>query len=493
MKAMLLMAMLASAEVQQHYQGTHFGDATEQVDVSNVERVAKELELMTAEPQFQEQKMDAMLTDPLIQGQAKRVAGQIEALMALPKAQEQVKRVAKQLEAFMAAPSVQEQVRVFLKKVEAMRPETNLTGPATFLDETMKALEADLHVQEQAKHVARQLKLLLADPSFQKQGKHIAEQFEELVTDRNLQEQAAVFSGPSGTMMASKAPPATSPLKGLVGRRFKTSSLDHADLEDTVFGKSSSLAIRPDMGVNSLVVPPSTRAASLRPPAAKELQSRPPLSRLPGSSSAMRALVRTKAARATARGASGKANFLKGKSKPEPEPEDEFELFGRNSEELEKIATDAVFLLARLAIASQMIHHGYEKYFSAELFTKYAIDKYFNFLPGPHLYWTYIVGGIQFFAPFGLGLGVFSRVSSASLAGVMVGAALQSFLSLGTEGFPLTKMASNVPIFHNYGFELPVVYVSAFLLFAVTGPGKYSVAQALGWNDDKSLLGKIKQ
>jgi uncharacterized membrane protein YphA (DoxX/SURF4 family) len=140
-----------------------------------------------------------------------------------------------------------------------------------------------------------------------------------------------------------------------------------------------------------------------------------------------------------------------------------------------------------------MIHHGYEKYFSAEMFTKYAIDKYFNFLPGPHIWWTYSVGGVQFFAPFLLGLGVFSRAASASLAGVMLGAVFQSVLSTGLEGFPLSKMASKVPIFHNYGFELPIVYVSVFLLFAATGPGKYSVAQAVGWNDDKSLLGKIKQ
>jgi len=346
--------------------------------------------------------------------------------------------------------------------------------PAQFLDDSMKALEANPDVQEQAKHVARQLKVLLADPSFQKQGQRIVEQFAETLADQDVQEQAA----------------ATSPLEGLVDRRFKTSSLDHADLDNTVFGKSSSLAVRPGMGMKSLVAPPSARAASLHPLAAKEFQSSPPLSRLPVSSSAMRGLVRTQAARGRAQGAKG---FLKEKPKPAPEAEDDFELFGRNAEELETIVRDAVFLLCRLSIASQMVHHGYEKYFSADLFTKYAIDAYFNFLPGPHLWWTYIVGGIQFFAPFGLGLGVFSRVSSASLAGVMVGAALQSFLSLGTEGFPLSKMAKNVPIFHNYGFELPVVYVCSFLLFAVTGPGKYSVAQALGWNDDKSLLGKLKQ
>merc|ERR1719387_2669322 len=274
MKAILLMAMLAGAEVHQHYQGTYSGDAAEQVDVS---KVAKELmAAMTAEPQFEEQKGDAR-----IQGQAKRVAEQIEALMALPKVQEQVRRVAKQMDALMAAPNVQEQVGVFLEKVSAMRPETKLTEPVYALDETMKVLEADEHVQDQVQHVARQLMVLLADPSFQKQCKHIVERIEEMVADRNLQEQAAEFSAPSEAM-ASESPQAASPLEGLVGRRFKASSLGHAGLEATTFGKSSSLAIRPGMGAKSLVVPPSTRAASLRPPAA-----------FPGSSSNVRALVRT--------------------------------------------------------------------------------------------------------------------------------------------------------------------------------------------------------
>merc|ERR1712048_1531898 len=137
-----------------------------------------------------------------------------------------------------------------------------------------------------------------------------------------------------------------------------------------------------------------------------------------------------------------------------------------NVEALEEEINAVVVLFARLAIASVMVHHGYEKYFSAPMFTKYAIDTYFNFLPGPHIWWTYAVGGVQFFAPFLLSLGVFSRAASASLAGVMLGATLQSVLSTGLEGFPLSKMASRVPIFHNYGFELPIVYVSVFLQIA---------------------------
>jgi uncharacterized membrane protein YphA (DoxX/SURF4 family) len=54
-------------------------------------------------------------------------------------------------------------------------------------------------------------------------------------------------------------------------------------------------------------------------------------------------------------------------------------------------------------------------------------------------------------------------------------------------------MAGRVPVFHNYGFETPAVYSAIFALVAATGPGKFSLAQALGWNDGKSLPGKLKQ
>jgi len=177
-------------------------------------------------------------------------------------------------------------------------------------------------------------------------------------------------------------------------------------------------------------------------------------------------------------------------SKKQVKEEEEEEFI---SKELQENVNEVVYLFVRLTVASVMIHHGYEKYFSADLFTKYAIDKYFDFLPGPHIFWTYSVGSVQFFAPFLMSLGVFSRVASVSLAGVMAGAVFQSLLSTGLEGFPLSKMATRVPIFHNYGFELPIVYVCFFLLIAANGPGKLSVAQALGWNDDKSLFGKLKQ
>jgi uncharacterized membrane protein YphA (DoxX/SURF4 family) len=183
-------------------------------------------------------------------------------------------------------------------------------------------------------------------------------------------------------------------------------------------------------------------------------------------------------------------------SKVEPKGEiDEF-----ISDELQENFNEAAYLFMRLAVAAVMVHHGQEKILSAEMFTKFAIDKYFAFLPGPHIYWTYIVGYIQYLAPFFMAIGIFSRAAGASLAGVMTGAFLQSVLQSGLEQFPYFEIAGlnqklkyGIPIFHNYGFEVPLLYVAIFLVVAANGPGKFSIAQLIGWNDDKSLLGKLKQ
>jgi len=170
------------------------------------------------------------------------------------------------------------------------------------------------------------------------------------------------------------------------------------------------------------------------------------------------------------------------------------------SEELQETFTELGYLFMKLAVGAVMIHHGQEKILSAEMFTKFAIDKYFSFLPGPHIYWTYLVGYIQYLAPFFMGLGIFSRAAAASLTGVMAGALFQDLIQNGWEKFPMFELAGlsqklkyGVPIFHNYGFEVPLLYVAIFSYIAVTGPGKFSIAQLLGWNDDKSLFGKLKQ
>jgi uncharacterized membrane protein YphA (DoxX/SURF4 family) len=170
------------------------------------------------------------------------------------------------------------------------------------------------------------------------------------------------------------------------------------------------------------------------------------------------------------------------------------------SDEVQENLNELGYFLMRLFVAAMMIHHGQEKLLDAASFTKYTLDVQFKFLPGPHLYWTYLIGTIQWLGPMFMTLGIFTRIAGASLSGVMVGAVLQSLLGGGLEGFPFfelgglgAKMPFMVPSYHNYGFETPLLYVAVFLMVAVKGPGKFSLSQLLGWNDDNSLFGKIKQ
>merc|ERR1719281_235391 len=75
------------------------------------------------------------------------------------------------------------------------------------------------------------------------------------------------------------------------------------------------------------------------------------------------------------------------------------------SPELQENIQQAAYLFMRLAVASVMIHHGEEKILSADAFTKFAIDKYFSFLPGPHIFWTYSAGAAQSVGSLLLSLG----------------------------------------------------------------------------------------
>merc|ERR1711924_542983 len=98
--------------------------------------------------------------------------------------------------------------------------------------------------------------------------------------------------------------------------------------------------------------------------------------------------------------------IIQGKNDPIPEPEPEFsdDLFPEGA--LETLQ-DVAIMLMRVGTAAMMIHHGQEKLLSAEMYY--------------HL------------------------------------------VSTGTEGFPLSTMAEKVPVFHNYAFEGPFMYVAIFL------------------------------
>merc|ERR1712078_241063 len=118
---------------------------------------------------------------------------------------------------------------------------------------------------------------------------------------------------------------------------------------------------------------------------------------------------------------------------------------------------DVAITLMRVGTAAMMIHHGQEKLLSAEMFTNFVMTKYFAFLPGPAIAWTYAAGAVQAAAPIFLALGVASRPAAASLAGTTLAAMYYHLISTGTEGFPLSTMAEKVPVFHNYAFEGPFV------------------------------------
>jgi len=175
---------------------------------------------------------------------------------------------------------------------------------------------------------------------------------------------------------------------------------------------------------------------------------------------------------------------------PAPEPEVSDDLFPEGT--LETLQ-DVAIALMRVGTAAVMLHHGQEKLLSAEMFNNFVMSKYFAFLPGPGLAWTYAAGAVQAAAPAFLALGVASRPAAASLAGTTLAALYYHLASTGLEGFPLSTMAEKVPVFHNYAFEGPLMYLAIFLFFATAGPGKFAVSTALGWDKDKSLAGLLKQ
>lgn len=266
----------------------------------------------------------------------------------------------------------------------------------------------------------------------------------------------------------------------ILARSLDTSAVQQTGLDAATIGKSANLATQPRTGMQASMVP-STRAASQAP---YGLSTRSAV-----RAKALFGLGQKKEAPPKGKLSASKKQAKAGKPQPKGET-------AEDPDEVQDFVNDAALLFARLAAASFMIHHGQEKLASAELFTKFAIDKYFTFLPqigGSRVFWTYSAASVQAVAPFFLASGVFSRVAGAALTGTMLGAFYYSLASTGLEGFPLSKMASQVPVFHNYNFETPFLYISVFALVAANGPGKLSVSQALGWNDDNTILGKIKQ
>ena len=128
----------------------------------------------------------------------------------------------------------------------------------------------------------------------------------------------------------------------------------------------------------------------------------------------------------------------------------------------------AIFLL-RIGVSVMMIHHGLEKFQDPEGFSEFVVGKYFPFLPGDPIIWTYAAAATQIICPIGLAIGIFARISALGLFSTMAFAVYFHLLDTGLEGFPLAVVEN-----HNYTFELSAIYGAIFLYFLCAGPGRLS-------------------
>ncbi len=136
--------------------------------------------------------------------------------------------------------------------------------------------------------------------------------------------------------------------------------------------------------------------------------------------------------------------------------------------EVNILAELAIFVL-RVGVSVMMIHHGLEKFQDPEGFSEFVVGKYFGFLPGDPIIWTFAAAATQVICPFGLATGLFARLSAFGLMTTMLFAIPFHLLDTGWEGFPLAVVEN-----HNYAFELSAVYASIFLYFVCAGPGRLS-------------------
>ncbi len=129
----------------------------------------------------------------------------------------------------------------------------------------------------------------------------------------------------------------------------------------------------------------------------------------------------------------------------------------------------SIFIL-RIGFSLLMIHHGLEKLQDPEGFADFVVGKYFPFLPGDPVIWTYGAAITQLVCPLGLALGIFARLSSLGLFSTMAFAVYFHILDTGLEGFPLAVVES-----HNYAFELSFIYGAISLYFLCAGPGRLAL------------------
>ena len=131
----------------------------------------------------------------------------------------------------------------------------------------------------------------------------------------------------------------------------------------------------------------------------------------------------------------------------------------------------SIFLL-RVGFSLFMIHHGLEKLQDPQGFAEFVVGKYFPFLPGDPVIWTFAAAVTQIVCPIGLALGLFTRIAALGILNTMVFAVYFHLADTGLEGFPFAVVEE-----HNYAFELSAIYAAISLYFLCSGPGRLSVAR----------------
>ncbi len=128
----------------------------------------------------------------------------------------------------------------------------------------------------------------------------------------------------------------------------------------------------------------------------------------------------------------------------------------------------AIFVL-RVGFSLFMIHHGLEKLQDPQGFAEFVVGKYFPFLPGDPVIWTFAAAITQLICPVGLALGILTRICSLGILNTMLFAIYFHLADTGLEGFPFAVVEA-----HNYAFELSAIYAAISLYFLCAGPGRLS-------------------
>jgi NhaA family Na+:H+ antiporter len=179
-KAVLVMAMLAGAEVRHAQQEVRFNTGPTSAAV-------------TAGAKHLNEEMDALMTSPELTGQTKSIAEQMDVMMASVDFQKHAKRIADKMEAMVSSSAsvelgertaaqvegLNEQER-FAAQIQAIMADPKFQEEAHNVAEQMGAMLADTTLQKQAKTVAEQVKAVQAEPEFKVKAKHIAEEMETL-------------------------------------------------------------------------------------------------------------------------------------------------------------------------------------------------------------------------------------------------------------------------------------------------------------------------